>query len=199
MFLRRKNGKKIAKFDPSKTVHCLKRLGAENNDGQNCSIHNLTWNLDDSDPILNSVSTNTVSVNQPVQEIKEPNYSYMANRKTRTEKSHSNYEDTDSSVNSVTQDSDCTEGGLLSCDNSMEKNNGESFSSHSFNQSFDNDEIEETSYVGNDIQMSDEGSCCSDECSTFSDFETHLDTTQSTNDQYQPNGKLTPLSSCTML
>lgn len=207
MFLRRKDGRKIAKYDPSKTVHCLKRL-SENNNRQDHSVQNLTWNLDHSDPILDHDSTNTVPVKRPPQET-ESN-SHMAKDKIRAKKRHSNLEDVESigGVNSVTANSngdyDQTKGGktgLLNSDNSIEKNNSESISFPSFDQSVDDDDDEtsETSYVSNDSKISDEDSCCSDEFSTFPNVERHLDNRQSTNGQYQPSGKLTPISIATML
>ena len=205
MFLRRKDGRKIAKFDPSKTVHCLKRL-SENNNRQNHSVHNLTWNLDHSDPILDRDSTNTVPVKRTLQET-ESKYSHMAKDKIRTKKRHSNFEDVEciGSVKSVNADSnedyvyDQTKGGkigLLNSGNFIEKNNhDESISFPSSNQSFNDDETSETSYVANDSKMSDED----DECSTFLNVENHLGNKQSTSGQYQPSGKLTPISIATML
>lgn len=50
MYLRRRDRKKIAKFDPSKTTHCLKKIKSEERDS---TIAELTWNLQSEDEILN--------------------------------------------------------------------------------------------------------------------------------------------------
>ena len=54
MYLRRRDRKKIAKFDPSKTTHCLKRLTTE--ESPESSLADLTWSLDAQRPILNGGS-----------------------------------------------------------------------------------------------------------------------------------------------
>ncbi|XP_046851844.1 nucleolar protein 8-like [Xenia sp. Carnegie-2017] len=51
MFLRRKDGKKLGKFDPSKTSHCLKKI-SENE--QSKLVDELTWNLLDETAFYNS-------------------------------------------------------------------------------------------------------------------------------------------------
>ena len=43
MYLRRRDRKKIAKFDPSKTTHCLKKIKPEE---PNIAVSELTWNLE---------------------------------------------------------------------------------------------------------------------------------------------------------
>ena len=55
VYLRRRDGKKIAKFDPSKTTHCLKRLKTE--EMQESAASELTWSLDTEVPISNGVAS----------------------------------------------------------------------------------------------------------------------------------------------
>ena len=55
VYLRRKDGKKIAKFDPSKTTHCLKRLKTE--EIQESAVSELTWSLDTEVPISSCVAS----------------------------------------------------------------------------------------------------------------------------------------------
>lgn len=55
VYLRRRDGKKIAKFDPSKTTHCLKRLKTE--EMQESAASELTWSLDSEVPISNGVAS----------------------------------------------------------------------------------------------------------------------------------------------
>lgn len=71
LFLRRKDGKKIAKFDPSKTLHCLKKVKVDE-DSQDNSFENLTWNLVDRNTSGNyERSRNRDSMKRPLQEIQE--------------------------------------------------------------------------------------------------------------------------------
>ena len=58
MYLRRRDRKKIAKFDPSKTTHCLKKIKSEERDS---TIAELTWNLQSEDEILNVSSGNLLA------------------------------------------------------------------------------------------------------------------------------------------
>ena len=44
VFLRRRDGKKIAKFDPSQTIHCLKKI---KDTEESRSVSELTWELED--------------------------------------------------------------------------------------------------------------------------------------------------------
>ena len=129
VFLRRKDGKKIAKFDPSKTVRCLKKLSENTQD--HC-VDKLTWSLDDPNIILNGVhkmsSSNTLSIKRPYQEIEDS--SHENNAKIRTKKNDSSFrniqpQDNKDIFNSFSS-SDCTG-----------KSNGESVSS--MKRSFDND------------------------------------------------------------
>lgn len=46
VFLRRKDGRKVAKFDPSKTVHCVKKIRVD--DEKFHSVNNLTWDIESS-------------------------------------------------------------------------------------------------------------------------------------------------------
>ena len=55
VYLRRKDGKKVAKFDPSKTTHCLKRLKTE--EMQESAVSELTWSLDTAVPISSGVAS----------------------------------------------------------------------------------------------------------------------------------------------
>ncbi|XP_022787227.1 nucleolar protein 8-like [Stylophora pistillata] len=55
MYLRRRDRKKIAKFDPSKTTHCLKKIKLEETDN---TIAELTWNFQSEEDILNVSSGN---------------------------------------------------------------------------------------------------------------------------------------------
>ena len=132
VFLRRKDGKKIAKFDPSKTVHCLKKLSENTQD--HC-VDKLTWSLDDPNTILNGVhkmsSSNTLSIKRTYQEI-EGNNSYETKAKIRTKKS-------DCSLRNIQpQYNKDTFNGFSSNDCSG-KINGESTSFSSINRSFEND------------------------------------------------------------
>ncbi|XP_028402233.1 nucleolar protein 8-like [Dendronephthya gigantea] len=71
VFLRRRDGKKIAKFDPSKTVHCLKKLRG-NDFNHRHSVDSLTWNLYQSDSDFNGVDeanpTNRVSIKRSLDD-----------------------------------------------------------------------------------------------------------------------------------
>ena len=80
VFLRRKDGKKIAKFDPSKTVHCLKKVSG-NDDRHDRSVQNLTWNLDEN----SSHHNEQLSMKRPVEEI-ENNDKYETTEKFRRKK-----------------------------------------------------------------------------------------------------------------
>ena len=53
VYLRRRDRKKIAKFDPSKTTHCLKRINLEESRG---TLSDLTWNLSSDVRASNGVS-----------------------------------------------------------------------------------------------------------------------------------------------
>ena len=55
VYLRRKDGKKVAKFDPSKTTHCLKRLKTE--EMQESAVSELTWSLDTAVPTSSGVAS----------------------------------------------------------------------------------------------------------------------------------------------
>jgi len=55
VYLRRKDGKKVAKFDPSKTTHCLKRLKTE--EMQESAVSELTWSLGSAVPISSGVAS----------------------------------------------------------------------------------------------------------------------------------------------
>ena len=55
VYLRRKDGKKVAKFDPSKTTHCLKRLKTE--EMQESAVSELTWSLDTAVTISSGVAS----------------------------------------------------------------------------------------------------------------------------------------------
>lgn len=149
VFLRRKDGKKIAKFDPSKTVHCLKKLSG-NNDKQDHPVDNLTWNLDDHDPVLIGVyktsPTNRVCLKRPREEIEGDNF-YTAKEKIRTKERNSSLKDIHSNenVNDATNsfgDYDQPQNNkpsFLNSSNYMVKSNDESISFPSSHQSFDND------------------------------------------------------------
>ena len=132
VFLRRKDGKKIAKFDPSKTVHCLKKLSENTQD--NC-VDKLTWSLDNPSTILNGVhkmsSSNTHSLKRPYQGIDGDN-SYETNMKIRTKKSYSSLR------NIQPQDNQDIFNSFNSNDY-IGNSNSESISLSSINHSFDKD------------------------------------------------------------
>ena len=67
VFLRRRDGKKIAKFDPSKTVHCLRKFSG-NDFNHSHSVNSLTWNLYQSDK---SRSTNRVLIKRSLDDGKD--------------------------------------------------------------------------------------------------------------------------------
>ena len=50
MYLRRRDRKKIAKFDPSKTTHCLKKIKPEDSDP---AVSQLTWTLGSEEDMVN--------------------------------------------------------------------------------------------------------------------------------------------------
>ena len=58
VYLRRKDRKKIAKFDPSKTTHCLKKIRAEESA---VAVSELTWNLESDDGLVNGSSVNLLN------------------------------------------------------------------------------------------------------------------------------------------
>ncbi len=190
VFLRRKDGKKIAKFDPSKTVHCLKKLSG-NNDRQDHSIRNLTWSLDDPEAVLNVHKTSPTNrvMKRPFQEIEDDN-SYKANEKIRMKKRDSSIKSIHSneSVNNATdsdRDYDQPEHNKPSFNNdnnSLVKSDGESISFPSINHSFDNDGTSTSSSDDSDSKdvMSDEDSSSSIECSTPSNCNRSSNNTQKT-------------------
>jgi hypothetical protein len=166
VFLRRKDGRKIAKFDPSKTVHCLKKL-REDRDRQDDCVDSLTWSLDDPDQILNDVqkkgSLNPLYLKRSRQEIEEDN-SYEVKAKIRTKKN-------DSSLGSIQRQNNKT---VFNSDDCISKSNDESISLSSINRSFNNDETSTSSSndesVSKDLPvMSYEEDSDSGESSTLSD------------------------------
>lgn len=59
VYLRRRDRKKIAKFDPSKTTHCLKRIKP---DESTTAVSELTWNLESEKVIAHGISENLLKM-----------------------------------------------------------------------------------------------------------------------------------------
>ena len=59
MYLRRRDRKKITKFDPSKTTHCLKKIKPEE---LNTALSELTWNLESEREIASGSPGNLVQM-----------------------------------------------------------------------------------------------------------------------------------------
>ena len=76
LFLRRKDGKKIAKFDPSKTVHCVKKICV--NDDQSQSVENLTWNIENG----SSLSSRSVGFNGNLNDADEFSKKQNSNKRS---------------------------------------------------------------------------------------------------------------------
>ncbi|KAJ7392948.1 nucleolar protein 8 [Desmophyllum pertusum] len=59
VYLRRRDQKKIAKFDPSKTTHCLKKIKPEE---PTVTVSELTWSLDSETKMVNGSSGNLLKM-----------------------------------------------------------------------------------------------------------------------------------------
>ena len=59
VYLRRRDRKKIAKFDPSKTTHCLKKIKPEES---TIAVSELTWNLESEKEIVNDDLGNLLKI-----------------------------------------------------------------------------------------------------------------------------------------
>lgn len=59
VYLRRRDRKKIAKFDPSKTTHCLKKIKPEES---TIAVSELTWNLESEKEIVNDGLENLLKI-----------------------------------------------------------------------------------------------------------------------------------------
>ena len=94
VYLRRKDGKKIVKFDPSKTVHCLKKL-SENNNEEEHSVNDLTWNLHGTDSDLNKTyktcPMNRKTVKRSLQEGGDTGNTLNKNTKKNLKKKRDSY------------------------------------------------------------------------------------------------------------
>lgn len=60
VYLRRRDRKKIAKFDPSKTTHCLKKFKPED---LNTTVSELTWNLESEKELASGTPRNLMQMN----------------------------------------------------------------------------------------------------------------------------------------
>ncbi|XP_078372062.1 uncharacterized protein LOC144655647 [Oculina patagonica] len=64
VYLRRRDRKKIAKFDPSKTTHCLKKIKPEE---LSTAVSELTWNLESEKEMANGGSGNLLKMKEEKQ------------------------------------------------------------------------------------------------------------------------------------